>query len=58
MLLFVGFVLITGNKNFDTPYPDIMASKVPDVIALREYMVFSPAHFATLNVPMDKFEKM
>lgn len=50
----VVFVNLTWNKKFDAPYPDIMASKDPSVIARGKYLVYSPSHCATCHVPMDK----
>ena len=56
VLLFILFIQIAGNKKFDAPYPDIVASNDSAIIARGEYLVFGPAHCATCHVPMDKIE--
>lgn len=56
MLLFVVFIQIAGNKKFDAPYPEIVASTDSDIIARGEYLVFGPAHCASCHVPMDKIK--
>ncbi len=54
LLLLIIFIHIAGRKKFDAPYPDIVASTDPEIIARGEYLVFGPSHCATCHVPMDK----
>lgn len=56
ILLLFAFIQIAGNKKFDAPYPEIVASTDSSIIARGEYLVFGPAHCATCHVPMDKIK--
>jgi len=48
------FVILSWNKKWDAPYPNIKASKDSAIIARGKYLAFGPAHCATCHVPMDK----
>ena len=48
------FIIVRGNKKFDAPYPDIVASSDSAIIARGKYLAYGPAHCATCHVPMDK----
>lgn len=48
------FILLTWNKEYDAPTPDITASADSAIIARGKYLAFGPAHCATCHVPMDK----
>src|SRR5689334_18125442 len=37
-------VVVRQNRTFDAPYPEVHASKDPDVIARGKYLVTGPAH--------------
>lgn len=44
LLLLVVVVLIRSNRTFDAPYPEIHASRDPQVIARGESIVYGPGH--------------
>jgi mono/diheme cytochrome c family protein len=48
------FIILTWNRQFDAPYPDIHASSDSTVIARGKYLAYGPAHCATCHIPMDK----
>ncbi|MCB9251709.1 MAG: c-type cytochrome [Flavobacteriales bacterium] len=54
VLGFVIFVLVTYDKKFDAPYPELTASTDSSVIARGKYLAYGPAHCGTCHVPMDK----
>lgn len=57
MVVIVGFVLfveLSSDKKFDAPYPDIRASKDPEVIARGKYIAYGPGHCSICHVPMNE----
>lgn len=55
---FVSFVLLTWDKDFDAPLPEIKASTDSAMIARGKYLVYGPAHCATCHTPMDKYKEV
>lgn len=49
------FLLLSWDKKFDAPLPDIKASKDSAVITRGRYLAFGPAHCATCHVSIDKY---
>ncbi len=58
ILLLVTFVNIRGNRTYDAPLPDLVASQDSAVIARGQYLAFGPAHCASCHAPMDKFDEI
>ncbi|MBL7810713.1 MAG: cytochrome c [Bacteroidetes bacterium] len=54
IVLLLTFVLLTWDKKYDAPYPDITASKDSAVIARGKYLANGPAHCGICHTPMDK----
>ncbi len=54
IILFVLFVLISGNKDFEMPVPEAKASTDSAVIARGKYLAFGPAHCASCHTPMNR----
>ncbi len=54
----VTYALISYQKTFDAPYPDITASKDSAVIARGKYLAYGPAHCADCHAPMSERAKV
>src|SRR5688500_7341030 len=50
-VLLVIVVEIRSRRTFDTPYPDIKASRDPNVIARGRYIAYGPAHCVNCHTP-------
>ncbi|NQT64516.1 MAG: c-type cytochrome [Candidatus Marinimicrobia bacterium] len=55
ILVLVVFVNIRGNRTYELPLPDLVASSDSAVIARGKYLAFGPAHCVSCHMPMDKF---
>ena len=58
ILLFVSYVLLSHNKTFDAPYPDIQASSDPAVIERGKEIALGPAHCAHCHAPVSEYAKV
>jgi mono/diheme cytochrome c family protein len=58
VVAFIAFVLLTWDKTYDPPVPEISASQDSSMIARGRYLVYGPAHCATCHVPMDKIKEV
>ncbi len=58
IVLFLLYINISWDKNFDAPYPEITASKDSEVIAHGSYLVNGPAHCAFCHVPTEKLSEV
>lgn len=58
ILVLVIFVNIQGNRTYDAPFPDLVASQDSAIIAHGEYLAFGPAHCASCHAPREKFDEI
>ncbi len=54
----VTYVLTSYQKKFDTPYPDITASKDSALVARGKYLALGPAHCADCHTPTSERAKV
>lgn len=55
-LALVAVVLVRSRRTFDAPYPEVAASRDPNVIARGRYLAYGPAHCVACHTPESQNE--
>ncbi len=58
IIVFIVYALLKPESIYDSPYPEISASKDSTVIARGKYLVYGPAHCAYCHAPTNDFKKI
>lgn len=57
LVIIITFIMLTWDKKFEAPYPNIKASTDSAVIDRGKHLVYGPAHCGSCHIPMEDISK-